>query len=329
MNPSQPRKRAYVGIVVSLILWALVIVGFWQRQAVYDWWRLRNYDPPVEIAQLATDTTMNDPARNLFYVYHPQIEPEADFNKHCREGGEFTIVLGCYIENKGIYLFEITDERLQGVQEVTAAHELLHAAYERLSSKERRQVDDWTQATFAAITDQRIKDTVEQYQDNDPSSVPSELHSILGTEVRDLPDELEAYYARYFTDRSKVVDYSEAYESAFSLRQAQAEVYAAQLETLQKEIEAANAALEAEAQSLQDRYQNLEQQRNSTTDSASFNRQVDSYNAAVRAYNRKAASTSSKIDRYNSLYEQYQAVVLESQDLYEAIDSRPEALQTE
>lgn len=327
MNPSQPRKRRYVGIVVSLLLWAVVILGFLQRQAIYDWWRLRDYDPPAVIAQLATDTTMNDPTRRLFYVYHPIIEPKESFNSHCRDG-EFTIVLGCYVQNQGIYLFRVDDERLKGVEEVTAAHETLHAAYDRLSRKDREQVDTWTAEAFAALNNQRIKDTIEQYRKSDPSVVPNELHSILGTEVRDLPAELENYYKQYFTDRKRIVDFSEAYEAAFSSRQAQAKAYEAQLKSLQTAVEAANKELEAESKSLAQRYQALEQQRGSA-EPAKFNAEVDSYNQAVRAYNQKVARTSSQIDQYNKLYEQYKQVVLEQQSLFSAIDSRPQTLQTQ
>jgi len=327
MDSAHPRKRAYIGVVVSLLLWAVAIGAFFQRQAIYDWWRLRDYDPPAEIIRLATDTTMNDGARRLFYVYHPRVEPKEDFNKHCRNG-EFTIVLGCYVHNRGIYLFEVTDERLQGVKEVTAAHELLHAAYDRLSVKERQQVDQWTEAAFASLDNQRIKDTIAQYRDNDPKSVPHELHSILGTEVADLPVELEQYYARYFTNRAKIVAYSEAYEAAFSSRQAQAKALEAELESLRQQVEALNKELDAESRTLQSQYQALEQDRGSA-DPESFNARVNSYNAAVRAYNQKVARTSGLIDRYNGLYEEYQAVVLEQQDLYKLIDSRPEALQAQ
>lgn len=328
MNPTaQPRKRFGRGVIVSIIFWSIIAIALFNKQAISDWWRLTNYDPPTEIAQLATDTTMNDSARRLFYVYRPQVEPKEDFNEHCRSG-EFTIVLGCYVEDKGIYLFEVSDERLQGVKEVTAAHELLHAAYDRLSWSEQEKVDALTKAAFESLDNQRIKETIAQYQEKDASSVAHELHAILGTEVRDLPDELEEYYAKYFEDRAQIVAYSESYEAAFSSRQGEADALASQLESLKEEIDAANAQLEAEGRALDERYQYIESQRDSA-DPDSFNAAVDEYNAALRAYNNKVASTSSQIDQYNALYEQYEAVVLEQEDLYKAIDSRPEALQAE
>lgn len=330
MNPTtvQPQKRALSGLIFTILFWTAFAVILFNKQAISDWWHLRSYDPPTEIVQLATETSMNDDARRLFYIYDPKIEPSEDFNEHCRKGGEFTIVLGCYIEGEGIYLFEVSDERLHGIKQVTAAHELLHAAYDRLSSGEREEVDRLTAAAFEKLDNQRIKDTVQQYRDSDPSSVPHELHAILGTEVRDLPEELEQYYTRYFTDRSKIVAYSETYEAAFSSRQAEADAIAAKMDALKSEIEALNQALDEESRALESQYNYLESQRGSA-DPQSFNEAIDEYNAAVRAYNVEAARTSSLIDEHNALYEQYQAVVLEQQDLYEAIDSRPEALQSE
>ena len=66
-------------------------------------------------------------------------------------------MLGCYILNKGIYVYDITDDRLAGVRQVTTAHEMLHAAYDRLSVKERAQVDAMTAAAYEKLDNIRIK----------------------------------------------------------------------------------------------------------------------------------------------------------------------------
>ena len=169
---------------------------------------------------------MNSSSRRLFYVYHPELDDREAFRSHC--GHEQTIVLGCFVEPEGIYIYDVTDQRLAGIEEVTAAHEMLHAAYSRLSTKERQRIDKLTASTFAALTDERIKQTIENYRSRDPGVVPNELHSILGTGVSELPKELETYYKRYFTDRSAVVTLSRTYEANFTDRQKQVEAYDAQ-----------------------------------------------------------------------------------------------------
>ncbi len=46
-------------------------------------------------------------------------------------------ILGCYNpSSRDIYIYNVTNSELDGVKEVTAAHEMLHAAWERLSESE-------------------------------------------------------------------------------------------------------------------------------------------------------------------------------------------------
>lgn len=308
-------------LLLVVLVWGFVVFLFFQRQAVYDWWRLRGYTAPSEIAALADQTTMKDNARRLFYVYHPAIEPRESFNQHCRDG-EFTIVLGCYAQGRGIYIFRVNDPRLDGIEEVTAAHEFLHAAYDRLSDNERKKVDAWTAKAYANLDNQRIKDTVEEYRAHNASVVPNELHSILGTEAVDLPPELEQYYAKYFTNRKQIVTFSEAYESAFTDRKNQAKSYESRLSTLKDQIESANEDLEDEHSSLEAESNDLQSSRD-RTDPDSFNNRVEAYNTAVNAYNRRVAQVADMVDTYNEIYDKYKELIVEQQDLFKAIDSRP------
>jgi len=185
-------SRGLKRLLYLLIPVVLAGVLFWQRMALFDAWRLRNYTPPTDIVALADSTTMEDNARRLFYVYHPAVLDKTLFNMYCRDD-EHSIVLGCYRSGKGIYIYGVEDPRLNGIKEVTAAHELLHAAYERLNTKDKAYVDKLTNQTLAGITDERILSTVELYKDKDAETLNNELHSILGTGVRTLPAELEAH----------------------------------------------------------------------------------------------------------------------------------------
>ncbi len=49
-------------------------------------------------------------------------------------------ILGCYVTQR-IYIYDVKDAKLDGIREVTAAHEMLHAAYERMSSSEQTKVN--------------------------------------------------------------------------------------------------------------------------------------------------------------------------------------------
>lgn len=308
------RRNSGQAIVLVFLLVVLAATAFaWTRkQDIYDWVRLRNYDPPQRIEQLAFDTTMTNPARRLFYVYHPQLNGREEFNQNCKGFGEHTIVLGCYVSNYGIFLFDVDDERLEGVEQVTAAHELLHAAYDRLSMAERERVDQMVGDAFAKVTDERIQRSIDNYRSRDPSVVPNELHSILATEVRNLPPELEDYYERYFTNRLAIVAYSEKYESVLTKRRNQVASLELQISGLRGEIEQLEQTLAIERDELQ-----------RTRGSVTTNEQASAYNARVAAYNDNIRLLNSLISRHNSLISDYREIALEAQELYQSLDSRP------
>lgn len=312
--------------ISSLAITTLVVVALlftWlRRQDIYDAWSLYNYEPTAEIAALADATTMTDSGRRIFYIAQPLVVDELEFNNACKP--ESTIVLGCYISGKGIYLHNIEDERLAGVEEVTAAHEMLHAAYERLSDTERAKVDGLTQAAYQTLDNQRIKKNIDQYRNRDPGVVPNELHSIFATEVRDLPSELESYYAQYFTDRSNIVAYSERYESEFQKRRTAVENLDQQLGELKLVIEASQREL-----SLQ--YDELKNQKNqldvliANGQTARYNSLVPSFNQQVNDYNNAVNEVESQINQYNALVQKRNNIALEVQDLVDSIDSRPQS----
>jgi hypothetical protein len=320
-----PLKTAGKIITIVLLL-ALPIVGWSQRWNLYDYWRLRGYEPSETVASLASDTAMNDKARRLFYVYHPELKDKTNFSEFC-QSGEKTIVLGCYISGSSIYLYSVTDERLHGIMEVTAAHEMLHAAYDRLSGSEMEHLNNLLRADFSKVKSQRVQDTIEEYRKNG-ADVDNELHSILATEIRELSPELETYYQRYFTDRLKVVAYSEKYEQAFTERKQKVEAFDARLESLKNQIE----SLEAD---LQTREQNLQSDRK-RLDGLLAERNIDAYNAGVAGFNAQVSAYNSQvnkirglIDQHNTIVAERNAIAEEESELVKAIDSRPSTIQSQ
>jgi hypothetical protein len=130
-NNTPYRPKHHLRSLFLLVLWlALLGATAYNRQNIIDWWRLWNYQAPAAIAQLATQDTMTAYARRIFYVNNAALDSKTVFSKQCpNNGGEQTIVLGCYHSNQaGIFLLGVTDPRLNGVEQVTAAHEMLHVA---------------------------------------------------------------------------------------------------------------------------------------------------------------------------------------------------------
>lgn len=289
-------------------------------QSISDYFRLRGYDPPQRVEELANETTMQSDTRRIFYINHPKLSDKAEFNGECRTT-EKSIILGCYVSGKGIFLLDVHEPKLNGVVEVTAAHEVLHAQYERLSDSERQKVDKLTTSFFEQkVDDERIKKTVENYREKDPSIVPNELHSILATEVRDLSPELEDYYRQYFSDRKKIVEFSEQYEQAFLDLEKQANSIESQLSNLKTQIDTNRSQIDALSTELNNEKARL--------DALLSNNQVEEYNNSVSDFNRRVASYNSLINQtrqlineYNDLVEEQHSLVLQQQELNEAIDS--------
>lgn len=324
-------KRHRLSLVLSLALAFVLGMGWFYRQDIADWYRVRNYQASAEVLALADQTTMTDYGRRIFYSSHPEISDKTSFNNNCRQGSvsEYSIVLGCYISRNGLYgnlyLYDIDDQRLEGIKQVTAAHEMLHAAYDRLSQSEKQEIDRQLMEVYNNLPDGRIKDTIGQYEANDPSSVPSELHSILGTELADLPQSLEKYYSKYFTNRQAIVAYSLQYDEEFTRRESQVATYDRQLSELKATIEADQAEIDSLGNLLRSQRNQLDQYE-ANGNAVGFNNLVGEYNANVDTYNTLVRRTRDEIDNYNGLVEIRNDLALEVKELSEAIDSRPQTL---
>lgn len=305
------------------ILSILTLSGAWllitHRQEVADWLELRTYLPTESIEALSERTTMSKNAKKLFYVSDPQLLNKTQFNQSCKVD-EKSIVLGCY-DGIGIYLYDISDTRLNGVEEVTAAHEMLHVAYGRLSDKEEEYVNGLLQKAIKKISDQRIKKLLDSYAEKDSSSLLNEAHSIIGTEVKDLEPELEAYYKRYFLNRQAVVNYSDTYEQVFLDINQQVEKMDADLSLRKAQIEQLENSLEQRSSKLND-WRNRLSLLESSGQYETYNNEVPLYNKEVNQYNFDLQTVKTLISEYNTLVAERNNLALQQNQLIQNLDSR-------
>lgn len=307
-----------------LLVWfaALGFVAI-QRQDIVDWWKLHSYDAPVAVTALATQNTMTDYATKVFYVNQPAITPKSNFGEFCpNNGGEQTIVLGCYhAKQNGIYILQVSDSRLNGVEQVTAAHEMLHAAYDRLSSSERQRVDGMLEDYYRnGLTDQRIKTTIDSYKQSEPNDVVNEMHSIFGTEVASLPTQLQEYYKQYFNNRAAVVGYAAAYQGEFTSRQNIVAQDDAKLAGMKTQIDQLNADLKSKQTEISAEQASLNGYK-ASGDTAEYNSGVPAYNALVNEYNAQLNQLRALIREYNSLVNARNAVAGEADQLTKELNS--------
>lgn len=320
---AQPRHTygGLIAAIVSMLVTAgLVLAVLMNSQALFDWWRLHDYSPDASIVMLANDTKMTDESRHLFYVNHPEVLTGSAFSSHCSVGAEKTVILGCYqSRDQGIFLYNVTDARLKGVVETTAAHEMLHAAYDRLSATEKTQIDTLLNTFYASgLQDERVKQTIEAYKQSEPNELPNEMHSIFATEVTSLPPALETYYKQYFSDRGTVVAMAQHYQAEFTSRRDRTNAYDAQLAQLKKTIDSNQNQAAADRRSLGTEYSQLKSSQRSASDEA-YNQLVAAYNTHVVAYNSLLSAIREEIAQYNQIVEQRNAVALEERDLAQAL----------
>jgi len=320
----RPLRRIVQTAVLLAVLGAGVLAVS-NHQNIYDWARLRSYSAPAAVSQIATDDTMTAKARRIFYVNRPALTADKTyFNQQCGNK-EQTIILGCYHGNqRGIYVYAVSDARLAGVEQVTSAHEMLHAAYDRLSREERTRINGLLEDFYQNdLQDKRIKDTIDLYKKIEPNDVVNEMHSVFGTEVANLSPALETYYQQYFTTRSKVAQYAATYQNEFTSREAQIAADDAKLAEMKKQIDSSQTTLDQKYQALVAQKTELDAQRNHNI--AAYNAGVEPYNNAVASYNAAVVALKNLIAQYNALVDERNAIAVQETQLGQALNSQTTA----
>lgn len=185
---------------VLLAIWAVS-----NTNRVMDQVAVWQYSPSATITEYAEVTTMTDEGRFLFFASRPEIAPAAEFDAQC--GIEQSLgAIGCYRPDfRTIFLYDL-GPGFESVEQVTAAHELLHAVWDRLSNAERDALEPLLEAEAAKRADDpEWVALMAHYEAIEPGERVNELHSFVGSEFADISPELEAHYARYFDDRDALV----------------------------------------------------------------------------------------------------------------------------
>lgn len=320
LYPKTTGHRTLAKISVLSVI-ALLIVLILESQNILDAIKIMGYTEPPDVATIMQQDTMTNYAAHLIKLNHTQIESSAVFSKQCpNNGGEKTIVLGCYHSGEnGIFILKVNDPTLDGVEQVTEAHEMLHAAYERLSSSERNYIDSQLLSYYKNdLTDPRLKQVIDAYKKTEPNDVVNEMHSVFGTEVMHLPPALESYYHKYFSNRQAVAAYAAKYQSVFTTRQQQAAHDKALLTALKQQVDAVEADLSVKLSSINSQQGQLEAEK-AKGDINGYNAGVASYNAHIDAYNAEVGQLKNLINQYNALVAAYNSVVLRESQLYKEL----------
>lgn len=319
----QPRKRG--GLDRLLFSLGLLLVALWlfvNRQMVVDQIAVWRYQPSAEVAALAENIRFSEAGKFYFYASQPEVSDRGAFSQQCSSHGEEAAVLGCYVGWR-IYVFDVTDPRLDGIKEVTAAHEMLHAVYDRLSSAERSRVNGLLEQQLKIVTDTRILDLVALYDKIEPGERLNEIHSIFATELPQLSPELESYYGRYLADRQRIVGFAQQYEQVFASIKTQQEQLAKELDALAEAINLDTQEYNATAEQLKADIAafNARADAGGYASQAAFNADRQALIARQNAVTRWRSSINAQISAYNEKRELLEAVNGQVEELNQSINA--------
>lgn len=312
-----------LGIISTVVCVLAALLILINRQYVIDQLNVWQYKPGSDIVALAERASMNDNGKFLFYAARPEVENALEFNQECDRKENSTAILGCY-NGRNIYIYNVTDKKLDGIKEVTAAHEMLHAAYSRMSDDEKRAVDSLLEAEYNKMKgDKEFKERMAFYARTEPGERDNELHSVIGTEVANISPELENHYKAYFANRNKLVALHAKYANVFAELQRKSDALSRQMTQLGNQIETKRVEYNADAAQLNTDINSFNDRANGGgfTSQNEFKSERDSLVARINGLDALRAEINSDIDQYNALRQELLSVAGQSEALNRSIDS--------
>ena len=309
-------------IVAGVLIWILLNLEWFE-----DWWRGKDYQPVGEMLQIRDSLGLTERGEFLFRASMPKLSESDEFNAICRTTEDEEIaVLGCYTD-KSIYVYNINAVELDGIKELTTAHELLHAVWDRMDEEKRSELG----SVLKRVYDNAGEYLEKELMTYDETQRQEELFVRAGTEIMNVPAELEKVYAEVFKDQDAVVAFYNKYIAVFRAMEAE-------MDSLEKEMETVSAEIESVSSEYEGRMGQL------NADIVSFNACADvagCFKTNDEFYARRGELLAQQgqlnamydrinqlIDKYNELVSKYNADVTKTNKLNQIMNSnsKPEDL---
>ncbi|MGV9001708.1 MAG: hypothetical protein ACOH18_02005 [Candidatus Saccharimonadaceae bacterium] len=319
-------KTSRTGSIVAFTLSAIFVTAalwvFLNRQLVLDQISVWSYAPSSRVAAINSRVQFTNKGGFVFYATNPSVAQQADFNKECPRQETASPILGCYTNDDHIFIYDLTNEKLDGMEEVTAAHEMLHAVWYRTSDADKEKLTTELKAAYGKIDNSELRDRMDYYQRTEPGEFINELHSILGTEVGSLGEPLESYYSQFF-NRSAVLQFHQQYSAVYKQLYDRADVLYATMQTLSTTIQDRSKSYDAEAAQLSADINsfNTRANNNSFTSQSQFNNERNALIRRTTALDVERTAINAEIDTYNGYYSEYEDISKQIEVLNNSIDS--------
>lgn len=315
------KKHDVIAIVASLVIMTIVWValGSW---TVRDFVQGLGYEPSTAVAEIRNDLELTGQGQRIFQAARPALETSENFNIHCDSHNREVALLGCYTDGR-IYVYEITNSDLADANKVTMAHELLHAAWLRMSEGEKNKVINLMNQVAEANTQEWLETELSAYEQNS-DVLTEEKYVRIGTKVRDLPEELEQHYAKYFQNRARIVDFYENYQAPFTKLKAETEQLEKEILAERDQIAADRDKYVASVESLNRVIQNFNDCANRAgcfTSDATFQAERRAIDAERVSLENQRTSINERIDQTNAKFIKYQQNLQMLGELSDAMNS--------
>lgn len=320
--PKPSRHRYFRGAVSLIVILGVAFGVLLYGQRGVDMVQARMFTPTERVKSVNERLGLTAHGYNIFYASNPQIEDKVTFNASCQSTERTAAILGCYWK-RTIHLFDVQNKDLDGTLEVTAAHEMLHAAYERLNWLDRTRVDSLVQQEYEQRKgDVALRQIMQYYAEAEPGEENNELHSIIGTTVDKVNPELESYYGRYFTNRAHIVALNTRYNAVFNELNEQANALEATIESegpaIRTELE--SYELERKQLALDIETFNARAQSGGFTTQSSFNIARSALAARVSAMNVRQSAINARVAAYNQTVEKLNSLAIRVDQLNQSIN---------
>lgn len=321
------RIRKITAAGVGLLLATGAVLTLVYQQAIRDQLTVWRYQPSAAAIALAERSGMSEGGRFYFFVTQPSLETAEQFNQECRRVEQASPILGCYDQAADrIHIYDVTHPELDGVKEVTAAHEMLHAAWVRMSQAERARLGELLEVAYQRVKTDDLVERMAYYERAQPGSRTNELHSILGTEVAELGEELERHYRQFFSDRQAVVGLHAVYHQRFSAMQQEAKQISSELVGRRMAIEQRSRQYMADVASFNNQAAvfNDRATRGDFSSQAAFQAERAQLVQQSQALSAERRAIEAAIAEYNQQVNKLNALGQKMQSLQQKLDSHKE-----
>ena len=293
---AEKTNKAKIGIVVFGVLIAILGFEAFSFFGGFDYIKASSFTPSGEMQGIIDKLDLTDSHDSEIYV------------------------LGCYVTGDDmIYLYNIEVPELNGVRESTAAHELLHAVYNRLPFWEKNDLNSKLRKIYDSLDEKSdIKTSMELYSDEE---FYDELHSRIGTEIKELPAELENHYAKIFNDQDKIVDFYNKYSGTFKALEKEMETLGSKIEEGKRYIDEETARLDALANELNKKIEDYNKRVAAGSNGSAIQTEGNNLQKEISELEDMYKKLNEYINEYNKMIDEYNSNVIQTNDILDSINS--------